>query len=1341
MDKKAIRFEEYNPDLANWDSYIDRLKFCFEANGVIVDNVKRANFFTVCGSRVYDTLLALITPRKATDVTFTEIETILSRHYSPTPNEITMSFKFYKREQKRCESASDFIADVRKLSSKCNFTDLERMLRDKLVCGMSDSRLQYELLKRDNLQYQDVVNAMLASESAVRDVRMIHGTTSITGAVADVRTRAETSEVDAGEPMDVNAVQTTVSNRLCYRCGNRHAGECRFVNAICRFCKKRGHIEKICIKKKKSNQKDVNFTQIEDNGDLLNGIYNMQSATRVPPYEVDIFIAGVPVRMQVDTGASFSLINERTWSVLCSLLPQNTLKQVQLSLRTWNETPVKLLGQAILPVRYRNVLIDLTMIVAKGNGPNLLGRNWLAPLNISMNINFIASDDLAQLEKVITRHTDVFRDGLGTYNGNPVTIHVKSGANPRFLKARPVPYALRERVENEIDRLEQEGVLCPVSFSEWATPVVPIVKKSGEIRLCGDYRSTVNEATESDTYPMPTANEVFATVAGGKIFTTLDLDRAYTQVVVDDNTSKLLTLNTCKGLYTVHRLAFGVKACPGIFQRLMTSLLAGIPGVAVLIDDIIISGRSMLEMLERLDMVLGKIEKAGLRLNKMKCKFAQEKVEFLGFVIDAEGIHPAPSKVDSIVKTPAPKNKKELQAFLGLYNFYERFVPHKATILEPLHRLLDAKNIWKWSKVEQNAFETAKRLLTFDVTLVHYDVNKPLILTCDSSEYGVGAVLSHEMEDMEERPIAMASRTLHSHERRYSQLDKEAASIMFGITKFHNYLMARRFRIVTDHKPLLGIFDPKKPMPTMLSPRLTRIVIALSAHNYDIVYKPGSQIGYADSLSRWPQPVAEQPEQLLSDILLMAEAPDDFPYDAERVALATKQDKTLCQVVHYIKHGWPTKMNDKCLRPFWLHKLELSLQDDCILLGCRVFIPSELRPHVLQVLHKAHSGIVQTKSVARSYVWWPGLNEDIELMIGSCPKCLENRHMPPKVVHEWITPTRPWSRIHIDWAGPYKNKYFLIMVDAYSRWPEVFVVNNTTSATAIGLLRSVFATHGLCEVLVSDNGTSFISSDMQNFLKANNIRHVKTAPYHPATNGLAERMVQTIKGKLSKMDNLPWAVRIPNLLLALRSTPCITTNKSPSELLMKRRLRTLLDTLHPDNLRNTKNEQEIYNNNHKKPRQTNVNQKVMYRNYNQSGPRWLPGIINEKSGPSNYKVKTSEGTIINRHIDQLIKMTPAATQTEGEVNGNREHLSPNITTENIDVDMDKDEDDMNESKEKENSQEEEEIITIPDATEWAEMLGIPSSSDSTGKIKNKFSVRAKSPYQRPQVVEDAHYLN
>lgn len=1330
MDRKAVKFDGFNPQTDNWDIYLDRLNFCFEANGVVLDAAKRANFITICGSRVYETLLALITPKKASDVTFDEIQFVLTKHFSPKPNEISVSFKFYKRDQKRDEPVSDYIAQLRTLSSGCNFSDLERMLRDRLVCGMRDEKLQYELLKRDNLRYQDVVDAMLSSESAGRDVRMIQDAAGVAPSVSSPylppAPAPTVTSPHAVQPMDINVVQSKVNVRLCFRCGDRHAGECRFINTVCRFCRKKGHLEKICISKKKQTSRNVNYAGESD--DQLNGVYCVQncSPTRVPPYEVEVQLAGMSVRMQVDTGAGFSIINERTWHMLRTRRPSTALRRVALSLRTWTETPVQLLGQISVPVQYKGVVQDLRVIVAKGNGPNLLGRDWLAPLNIIMNINFVSNANSAEIEQVLARHGEVFKDGLGTYRGQPVTIHLKKGATPKFLKARPVPYAIKESVENEIDRLEREGVLRPTSYSEWATPVVPIVKKSGEIRLCGDYRSTVNESTESDTYPMPTANEVFATIAGGKFFTTLDLDRAYTQVIVNNDTAKLLTLNTCKGLYTVHRLAFGVKACPGIFQRLMTSLLAGISGVAVLIDDVIISGHTMVEMQERLDAVLARIERAGLRLNKRKCKFVKEQVEFLGFVIDAGGIHPAPSKIESIVNTPEPKNKRELQAFLGLYNFYERFVPRKATLLEPLHRLLEKAQPWKWTEREQKAFEAAKSSITFDLTLVHYELNKPLTLTCDSSEYGVGAVLSHST-DGQDRPIAMASRTLHSHERRYSQLDKEAASIMFGITKFHNYLMGRHFRIVTDHKPLLGIFDPKKPMSNMLSPRLTRIAIALTSHSYDIEYKPGPQIGNADSLSRWPQPVPDQAEQHLGEILLMAETPEDFPYDAERIALETRRDMTLSRVVYYIQRGWPARVTDSEIRPFWLHRLELSLHEDCILLGCRVVVPKALHTDVLRMLHRTHSGIVHTKALARSYIWWPRLNEDIESLVSNCKKCLEHRHMPPKTTHEWITPTRPWSRIHLDFAGPFRNKYFLIIVDAYSRWPELFMVNNTTSATVVNLLRTVFATHGLCDVVVSDNGTSFVSSETKKFLDANNIRHVTTAPYHPATNGLAERMVQTIKDKLQKMDDLDWNVRIPNLLLGLRVTPCTTTNKTPAELLMNRHLRTLLDTIHPDNLQHKKTEKQINNNIQNKARETNVGQKVMYRNYTHVGARWLPGKVIDKNGPSSYRVEANDGTVVNRHIDQLIQTkTKEPTLEEGET-----IVTIPVNNESID------------EQSIEDSPESDTIIEIPDADKWADILGIPPSETSqstTGKMKNKLDVHSKTPYHRAQCSKDDQYF-
>ncbi|XP_039747900.1 uncharacterized protein K02A2.6-like [Pararge aegeria] len=1292
MDHKSVKFNEFNQKTDVWDNYIDRLKFCFEANGIMLDGAKRANFFTVCGAEVFETLLALITPRKASDVTFVEIETILTKHYSPKPNEISMSYKFYTRNQNTNENASEYIAQLRKISSKCNFMELERMLRDRLVCGMKDRRLQYELLKKDNLHYQDVIDAMLAAETAGKDYHMIHSSMGTENSSTSTNcAAATTTQSSSVEEMDINAVQTRSNTRLCFRCGDRHGGECRFINATCRFCKKRGHIEKICLVKKKSLKRNINFTNDEHTDTHLNGIYSINCETKVLPFVVEVSLENIPVVMQVDTGASFSLVNECTWKNIEHQNQHITLQPVNLTLRTWTDTPVILLGQAKLQAQYRDIKCSLNVIIAKGRGPNLLGRDWLGPLNIALNINVIANNDLVNIEKTILKYSNIFRDGLGTFRGDPVTIHLKPGATPKFFKARPVPYAIKARVEEEIDRLVAEGVLRPLSYSEWATPVVPIIKKSGDIRLCGDYRSTVNQATESDTYPMPTANEVFATVAGAKFFTTLDLDRAYTQVKVQDSTAKMLTLNTCKGLYSVHRLPFGVKACPGIFQRLMTALLAGVQGVAVLIDDIIVSGPTMLEMQQRLETVLDRIQKAGFRLNKSKCKFAQEKVEFLGFVINGEGIHPAPSKIEAVVKTPEPQNVQELQAFLGLYNFYERFIPHKATILEPLHRLLDKSQTWQWTQRERDAFNKAKQLLTFETTLVHYDLYKPLILTCDSSQYGVGAVLSHVMENGQERPIAMSSRTLNSHERRYSQLDKEATAIMFGIKKFHNYLAGRNFTVITDHKPLLGIFDPKRPMPCILSPRLTRIAIALTAHDYSIAYRPGTEIGNADSLSRWPLPVPDQEEQPLYEILLMAENLSDFPFTALEICSETKKDQTLSRVVHFLQSGWPNKVNDRDLRVYWLHRSELSLQNGCVLLGGRVVIPRPLRQTILRMLHTTHNGIVHTKALARSYVWWPQLSDDINELVNNCTRCLENRHMPPRSSHEWIVPSRPWSRIHIDFAGPFMNKTFLIVVDAFSKWPEVLMTNSTNSASVIRHLRNLFATHGICETLVSDNGTSFVSAEMKLFLESNKIRHVTSAPYHPATNGLAERMVQTVKEKLRKMDG-SWEIKIPNMLLGLRVTPCSKTNKSPSELLMNRRLRTVLDSLHPDSLQYKKVEGQIINNAQQKNRETNVGQKIMYRNYT-NGPKWLPGQVFEKDGPSNYRVQTEDGAVLRRHIDQIIKVQNRE-KTSDILGGNNNERS-NAETEEDKIDQNEQNNDLGSGSEQES--ENDPIIEIPSA--------------------------------------------
>lgn len=299
------------------------------------------------------------------------------------------------------------------------------------------------------------------------------------------------------------------------------------------------------------------------------------------------------------------------------------------------------------------------------------------------------------LTSVLKKHSKVFQPGLGKSQGPPVRVEVQPHAQPRFYKPRPVPFALLPRVDEALNKLIGQGILEPVRHSEWATPIVPVVKKDGSIRICGDYKSTLNPVIHWETYPLPTLEELFAKLAGCSKFSKLDFDQAYQQLVVDNKTADLLTMSTHRGLFRVTRLQFGVAVAVAIFQRYMEELLQGIEGVQVYLDDILVGGKNEEQHNARLEAVLQRIQNDGVRLNQEKCAFGMDEVEFLGYKVSRAGIQPTDDKVRALHEAPEPKCKKELQAFLGALNFYNRFLCGAAHTLEPLHRLLDNSSSWK----------------------------------------------------------------------------------------------------------------------------------------------------------------------------------------------------------------------------------------------------------------------------------------------------------------------------------------------------------------------------------------------------------------------------------------------------------------------------------------------------------------------------------------------------------------------------------------------------------------------------------------------------------------------
>uniref|UniRef100_A0A3B3RQE8 ribonuclease H n=1 Tax=Paramormyrops kingsleyae TaxID=1676925 RepID=A0A3B3RQE8_9TELE len=597
--------------------------------------------------------------------------------------------------------------------------------------------------------------------------------------------------------------------------------------------------------------------------------------------------------MEVDSGAACSLISEHTYRSLWPSKPPEMHADSGV-LKQWSKATLDVKGRIFVEVLFKGTRNTLPLFIIGGQGTCLLGQDWFEALGIS--VEGVHRVQFQTMENILTEYAEVFQD-IGVCRMPPISIDIDSMVTPRFFKARPVPFALRPQLDEELDKLVAQGIFEPVRHARWATPIVAVAKKDGGLRICGDYRCTVNTAVKPDVYPIPIASELFSKLAGGVVFTKLDLKQAYQQLPLDNEAADLLTINTHRGLFRARRLQFGVSTAVSIFQRFMDTLLAGIPGVQRYLDDILISGKTMEEHNARLRAVLKCFAEAGLRLKKEKSIFAATQVEFLGFHVDKDGIKPTCEKVDAIQKAPSPRNKTELQAFLGLLNFYSCFLPNKATVLEPLHRLLDQSVPWRWDAKHEMAYAQAKQLLQTDKVLAHYDEKKPLAVVCDASPYVLGASLFHLERDGQEKPICFASRTMTTTERNYAQVDKEALAVVFAIRKFHQYLAGRHFVIFTDHKPLLGLLHHSKPMPVILSPRMLRWSLIMGAYDYELCYRPGKQMGNADALSRLPLPAPDAATPPL-EVLLLEMVPD-APMHAEKIASCTLKDPVMSRVLHW----------------------------------------------------------------------------------------------------------------------------------------------------------------------------------------------------------------------------------------------------------------------------------------------------------------------------------------------------------------------------------------------------------------------------------------------------------
>lgn len=602
---------------------------------------------------------------------------------------------------------------------------------------------------------------------------------------------------------------------------------------------------------------------------------------RSPVIYRPVSLNGVMVDMEVDTGAAVSLMTEEQFHELGILA---TLTPHVARLKTYSGGHVPVVSRVELDVELEGKACTLPLLVVKGYGPPLLGRNWMGPLGL----------EVAQIHSVKTaadwpgQFPEVFAPDLGMMD-QAATLHLRENVAPQFRKSRPVPYAMQEAVAEELVRLEWEGAIEKVSYSEWATPIVSIPKADGTVRLCGDYKVTLNPALVVDHHPLPRAEDLFHKVRGCSVFSTLDLSKAYQQMPPTPECRDLTTINTPLGLYWFTRLPFGVASALAIFQCTMEQILEGTPGVEVFIDDVLVAGQDQAEHDQRVMKALERLQQHGLRVRADKCSFSQSSVTYLGHLIDAEGLHVTPKRIEAVQAAPRPENIQQLKSFLGMMAYNARFLPHLASMLEPLHALTRKNTPWKWSAACEDAFKACKEALTGAPVLGHYDPALDLRLAVDASPYELGAVLCQVSADGKEQLISYASRSLSPAERNYAQLDREALAIVFGVKQFHRFLFGQHFTLVTDHKPLTAIFSPDKATPCMAAARLQRWPLVLSAYSYSIEHTSGSRNCLADAMSRLPLPDSVDRVALLESIFYVQPAAG-LPVTAQQIANATRRD-------------------------------------------------------------------------------------------------------------------------------------------------------------------------------------------------------------------------------------------------------------------------------------------------------------------------------------------------------------------------------------------------------------------------------------------------------------------
>ena len=783
---------------------------------------------------------------------------------------------------------------------------------------------------------------------------------------------------------------------------------------------------------------------------------------------------------------------------------------------------------------------------------------------------------------------------------------------PIYTKNYRFPEVHKEEVTRQVNELLKQGVVT-ASRSPWNSPIWIVPKKEDKSgvkkwRMVIDYRK-LNDISFPDKFPIPQIDDIFDALGNARLFTTLDLASGFHQIPIHPRDRPKTAFSTHTGHYEFNRMPFGLANAPATFQRVMNYALSGTIGSEcfVYLDDIIIYSSTFEQHLQKLRTIFRRLYDNHLLIQLDKTEFLKTEVAYLGHIISENGISPNPKKIKEILELPPPNDLKSVQRFLGMAGYYRRFIQNYSELSKPLSLLTHKNHEFQWTDEQQKSFERLKKEMTSDKLMLHFpDFTKEFALNTDASSYAIGAVLSQD-----ERPIAFASRTLNSAEQNYSTIEKELLAIVWATKHFRPYLYGRKFLILSDHKPLVWLFNIKDP-----GSRLLRWRLKLNEYQYTIRHISGSKNIVADALSRILiiQPTSKDiamENKYESDLRHIAQfvTKEEYPklnlHEIEHIVYENRNYYLCCYRLNITS---PYNSNDAIRVIETLRTLLLSQQIseigifDTLDSGTatvhrqrktekmiqRLFLPVRAywalsdesnisHSELIRKIHfnplLAHPGVNRVHMLLKDQgYYWSGMRREIQTIVSACDECKLQKISRQKILHKLQltdTPTKPFEKIALDLMGPYpetKNhkKFIVILLDLFSKYVVLKSAETTEAIHVIRLLQEFIGQYSVPKSILTDQGNSFCNTVMKEFQEKLQINHCKCTPYHPQSNGSVERTIATIKESLKfyiNVDRNDWDEHLYIASFAFNNNVHSSTQKTPHEVIFgtKPQIPNLLD--------------------------------------------------------------------------------------------------------------------------------------------------------------------------------------